>query len=77
MMTATLGIQVIPLDQVQVVAASVKGGAADTSAASGGTLVKAIGPGAMTDVAKVAEKIVKNVSGLPTKGKTDCYLSFG
>ena len=70
MMTATLGIQIIPLDQVQAVAASVKTGAGDaTGAASGGTLVKAGGPGAMTDVAKVAEKIVKNVSRLPDENR--------
>jgi hypothetical protein len=76
MMTATLGIQIIPLDQVQAVAASVKAGTGDASgAASGGALVKAGGPGAMTDVAKVAEKIVKNVSRLPNEGGQTFILS--
>lgn len=72
-MTATLGIQIVPLDQVQAIAASLKtpgttdavgsGSASGTGATNtAGALVKAGTGAGSTDVGRIAEKIVKNVS---------------
>ena len=72
-MTATLGIQIIPLDQVQAIAASLKTPRVNEAAGSGlasgtgstntaGALVRAGTGAGSTDVGQIAEKIVKNVS---------------
>jgi hypothetical protein len=74
-MTATLGIQIVPLDQVQAIAASLKTPGMNEAAGSGstsgtgsintaGALVRAGTGTGSTDVARTAEKIVKNVSVL-------------
>ena len=74
-MTATLGIQIVPLDQVQAIAASLKtpgttddagsGSASGTGATNtAGALVRAGTGAGSTDVGRIAEKIVKNVSVL-------------
>jgi len=66
--TATLGIQIVPLDQVQAIAASLKTPMGSDAMNPGtpvnvaGAMVKA-GPSAGgSDVGKIAEKVVKNVS---------------
>ncbi|KAH8090327.1 hypothetical protein HD553DRAFT_302146 [Filobasidium floriforme] len=72
LMTATLGIQIVPLDQVQAIAASLKTpgtiDAAGSGSASGtgatntaGALVRAGTGAGSTDVGRIAEKIVKNL----------------
>lgn len=58
--TATLGIQIIPIDQVQNIAATIKAPGSNPEAS--GTLIKADTP--PSDVSKIAEKVVKNVSEL-------------
>lgn len=60
-MTATLGIQVVPLDQVQAIASSLKAPGGGDAVNAAGAVVKAGTSTGSTDVGKIAEKVVKNV----------------